>query len=388
MTNNYKQNLMVLKDLISNPINMSTSIQYKQLLEYEKYIKDLIRKELRTHKTKNRAIKFIKEEINEAKQFLATNKAKDDKTTNELFNWLEYLINMKSQLENIKPKQAERKKKKKIAEKKLKPSEEITLELKQELKQLKKRSSDIINDLQKIKQDAKKKKITKERKNQLITDINELKAEKKDILQRIKEIKKDLEKHLFKMRVFTFKKKNKDKYETLKTSQKSSCLKRHGTFIFNMIDENGNMERKTEYILYYQIQYNDIHITVKAFNDIKDFEGKRTYRENPNNNNVMQDNKRFNDLLKPILNTEGIMDTKHAHIINEYADLIIAYDITRIEYEPIEDMAEEEINNSYNNNQIMFKYIEYQLNENANGFKDLFYSLDQNKIMKSLTVAF
>ena len=184
------------------------------------------------------------------------------------------------------------------------------------------------------------------------------------------------------MRVFTFKKINKDKYETLKTSQKSSCLKRHGTFIFNMIDENGNMERKTEYILYYQIQYNDIHITVKAFNDIKDFEGKRTYRENPNNNNVMQDNKRFNDLLKPILNAEGIRDTKHAHIINEYADLIIAYDITRtnnIEYEPIEDMAEEEINNSYNNNQIMFKYIEYQLNENANGFKDLFHSLDQKQ---------
>ena len=56
MTNNYKQNLMVLKDLISNPINMSMSIQYKQLLEYEKYIKDLIRKELKTHKTKKRAI--------------------------------------------------------------------------------------------------------------------------------------------------------------------------------------------------------------------------------------------------------------------------------------------------------------------------------------------
>ena len=101
----------------------------------------------------------------------------------------------------------------------------------------------------------------------------------------------------------------------------------------------------------------------------------------------MKLNPDFQFLLNPILESDALKHMKDQ--LETYAYLIIPYDIKQTKERITQpyNIEEEEITDENNNNNIMFKYIEYELNEEAKTFTDLF-TKSLNKPMTTPIVAF
>ena len=350
--------------------------QYNKLLVYEAYIRDLLLKELSTKKTKTRALHFVNNEIAEAEEFLQNDWSDNDKVRKEVVRWLKYLQNLKSQLEKVSEKRTERRKRRAQAKRQPRALQletmynEVALkksQLKEETKKLRKRSSDILKRLRTIRVE-KKKRVNRDRKRELLEEEKRLKQERREILARMNAIKTELKTleprieqivepktALFKARLLAFIKITEEAYQALSSSKQASCLKRR-------------IGGETEY---YHVAFKDKHITVDAKEDFTKYNKKRIYYDDPD----------FNEVRRVITMADNIRGTTAEHIIASYIDLFIVYDIELTQEHAIEpfDIENEEIMNSDNNYNVMFKYIQYEFNPEAKGFKDMFANLEETQ---------